>query len=115
MTDVQKAPRDLGKTAFILWCVSIGIPVLSFLVGAALSFGGGSGMTAALTPASLPLYTSILWIPAAIIALVLGIVAIRRPGASKGFAIATISLSGIGLLPVVIVTSFLLLTLVRSA
>jgi len=115
MTDVQKAPRDLGKTAFILWVVSIGIPVLAFLAGTALSFGGGSGMTAALTPVSLPLYTSILWIPAAIIALVLGIVAVRRPGASKGLAIATISLSGIGLLPIVIVLAYLLLTLVRSA
>jgi len=114
MTDVQKAPRDLGKTAFILWCVSIGIPVLAFLTGVVLSFGGGSGITAGLTPLILPMYTAILWIPAAIIALVLGIVAVRRQGTSKGLAIATISLTGVGLLPVVIVIAFLLLTLVRQ-
>ena len=114
MTDVQKAPRDLGKTAFILWVVSIGIPVLAFLAGVALSFGGGSGMAAALTPASLPIYTSILWIPAAIAALVVGIVALRRPGAPKALAIATVALSGIGVLPVVIGIAFLLLSVLRS-
>ena len=105
MTDAQKAPRDLGKTAFVLWCVSAGIPVLGFVIGIVVQF----------SPYGLPLQSSIIWIPLAIIALVFGTTALRRPGSSKGLAIATISLSGIGLLPIVIVISFLLLTLVRSA
>jgi len=105
MTDVQKAPRDLGKTALVLWCVSAGIPVLAFVIGIAVQF----------SPYGLPLQSSIIWIPLAIIALVFGIVALRRAGSSKGLAIAAVSLTGIGLLPVVIVISFLLLTLVRSA
>ena len=113
MTDANKAPRDLGKAAFMLWAVSAGIPVLAFLIGVLLWIGGGSVVAEGSTSLILPAYAAVIWAPVAIVALFMGVVAVRDPGSSKDLAIATVSLTGIGVFPFVIALLFAGLTLLR--
>jgi len=56
---------------------------------------------------------AVIWAPIAMVALGMSIVAIREPLASKRFAIATVVLSGIGVLPFVAAFAFAGLTLLR--